>query len=69
MHTSALASTAQHTFWPLVANNGTGAPPPTDMGASFGVAISCVLSLFILAQANGSSLWLGKVDQLYGTRS
>lgn len=42
---------------------------PFRQGASLGVAISCVLSLFILAQANGSPVWLGTVNLLFGTRS
>ena len=46
-----------HTRWQLVANDGTAAPTLTDMGASFGIATSRVLTLFIVAQPNGSSVW------------
>jgi hypothetical protein len=43
-----------HTRWQLVANDGTGAPTLTDMGASFAIATGGVLTLFIAAPPNGS---------------
>ena len=45
-----------HTRWQLVANDGTGAPTLTDMGASFAIATGGVLTLFIPAQPNGNSV-------------
>ena len=38
-----------HTRWQLVANDGTGAPTLTDIGASFAIATGGVLTLFIAA--------------------
>jgi len=52
-----------HTRWQLVANDATGAPTLTDMGASFGIATGGVLTLFIAAAPNGSSVWLRVVDE------
>ena len=52
-----------HTRWQLVANDGTGAPTLTDMGASFAIATGGVLTLFIAAQPNGSSVWVRLVDE------
>jgi hypothetical protein len=37
----------------MVANDGTGAPMLTDMGASFAIATGGVLPLFIAASPNG----------------
>ena len=42
----------------LVANDGTGAPTLTDMGASSAFATGGVLTLFIAAPPNGSSVWV-----------
>ncbi len=53
-----------HTRWQLVANDGTGAPTLTDMGASFGIATGGVLTLFIAAPPNGSSVWVRVVDEV-----
>ena len=43
--------------WQLVANDGTGAPTLTDMGASFAIAAGGVLTLYIATPPNGSSVW------------
>ena len=55
-----------HTRWQLVANDGAGAPTLTDMGASFGIATGGVLTLFIAAPPNGSSVWVRVVDEVSG---
>ena len=54
------------TRWELATNDGTGAPTPTDMGASFGIAAGGVLTLYIAAPPNGSSVWLRVVDEVSG---
>ena len=45
-----------HTCWQLVASDGSGAPTLTDIGASFAIATGGVVTLFIAALANGSSV-------------
>jgi hypothetical protein len=55
-----------HTRWQLVANDGTGAPTLTDIGASFSVATGGVLTLYIAAPPNGSSVWVRVVDEVSG---
>ncbi len=55
-----------HTRWQLVANDGTAAPTLTDMGASFAIATDGVLTLFIAAPPNGSSVWVWVVDEVSG---
>lgn len=55
-----------HTRWQLVANDGTGAPTLTDMGASFAIATGGVLTLYIAAPPNGSSVWVRVVDEVSG---
>ena len=55
-----------HTRWQLVANDGTGAPTLTDMGANFAIATGGVLTLFIAAPPNGSSVWVRVVDEVSG---
>jgi len=55
-----------HTRWQLVANDGTGAPTLTDMGASFAIATGGVLTMFIAAPPNGSSVWVRVVDEVSG---
>jgi len=55
-----------HTRWQLVANDGTGAPTLIDMGASFAIATGGVLTLFIAAPPNGSSVWVRVVDEVSG---
>ncbi len=54
------------TRWQLVTNDGTGAPTLTDMGASFAIATGGVLTLFIAAPPNGSSVWVRVVDEVSG---
>ena len=55
-----------HTRWQLVTNDGSGAPTPTDMGASLGIAMGGVLTLFIASPPNGSSVWVRVVDEVSG---
>lgn len=55
-----------HTRWQVVENDGTGAQTLTDMGASFGIATGGVLTLFIVAPPNGSSVWVRVVDEVSG---
>jgi len=55
-----------HANWQMVANDGTGAPTLTDMGAPFAVATGGVLTLFIAAPPNGSSVWLRAVNEVTG---
>ena len=55
-----------HTRWQLVANDSTGAPTLTDMGASFPIATGGVLTLYIAAPPNGSSVWVRVVDGVSG---
>jgi hypothetical protein len=56
-----------HANWQLVANDGTGAPTLTDMGASYAIATGGVLTLFIAAPPNGSSVWVRAVNEVTGT--
>ena len=51
----------------LVASDGTGAPTLTDMGASFAIAMWGVLTLFIAAAPNASSVWMRVVDEVSGS--
>ncbi|WP_374395633.1 DUF2793 domain-containing protein [Tabrizicola sp.] len=55
-----------HANWQLVRNDGTGAPTLTDMGASFAIATGGVLTLFIAAPPNGTSVWVRIVDEVSG---
>lgn len=55
-----------HANWQLVRNDGTGAPTLTDMGASFAIATGGVLTLFIAAPPNGTSVWVRVVDEVSG---
>ncbi|MBB1499488.1 DUF2793 domain-containing protein [Paracoccus sp. MC1862] len=55
-----------HANWQVVRNDGTGAPPLTDMGASFAIATGGVLTVFIAAPPNGSSVWVRVVDEVSG---
>ena len=55
-----------HTNWQVVTNDGTGAPTLTDMGAPFAVAIGGVLTLFIAAAPNASSVWVRAVNEVTG---
>ena len=52
--------------WQLVTNDATGAPTLTDMGASFGIATGGVLTLYIAAPPNSSSVWVRTVDEVSG---
>ena len=55
-----------HANWQLVTNDGTGAPTLTDMGAPFAIATGGVLTLFIAAPPNGSSVWVRAVNEVTG---
>lgn len=55
-----------HANWQLVRNDGTGAPTLTDMGTSFAIATGGVLTLFIAAPPNGTSVWVRVVDEVSG---
>ena len=55
-----------HTRCQLVTNDGTGAPTLTDLRVSFGIATDGVLTLFIAAPPNGSSVWVRVVDEVSG---
>lgn len=55
-----------HANWQLVTNDGTGARTLTDMGAPFAMATRGVLTLFIAAPPNGSSVWVRLVDEVSG---
>ena len=55
-----------HANWQLVTNDGTGAPTLTDMGAPFAIALGGVLTLFIAAPPNGSSVWVRAVNEVTG---
>jgi hypothetical protein len=50
----------------MVSNDATGAPTLTDMGASFAIATGGVMTLFIAAPPNGSSVWVRVVDEVSG---
>lgn len=54
------------TRWQLVINEGTGAPTLADTRASFGIATGGVLTLFIAAPPNGSSVWVQVFDEVSG---
>ena len=55
-----------HANWQLVANDGTGAPTLTDMGAALAIATGGVVTLFIGASPNGSSIWARAVNEVTG---
>ena len=55
-----------HANWQMVTNDGTGAPTLTDMGAPFAIALGGVLTLFIAAPPNGSSVWVRAVNEVTG---
>jgi hypothetical protein len=52
------AGSSWHAPWQLIDNDGTGAPTLTDMGVNFGIATDGVLTLYIAASPNGSSVWV-----------
>lgn len=43
---------------------GSGAPTLADMGGSFGIVTGGVLTLFMAALPNGSSVWARVVDEV-----
>ena len=53
-----------HIRWKLVANDASGAPTLRDMGASFAIATGGVLTLFIAAPPDGTSVWARVVDEV-----
>jgi hypothetical protein len=55
-----------HTNWQLVANDGTGAPTLTDLGASFAIATGGVLTLYVAAAPNAASVWVRLVNEVSG---
>ena len=55
-----------HANWQMVTNDGTGAPTLSDMGAPFAIALGGVLTLFIAAPPNGSSVWVRAVNEVTG---
>ncbi len=55
-----------HANWQLVVNDGTGAPTLTDMGASFAIATSGVLTLHIAASPNAATVWVRVVNEVTG---
>lgn len=50
----------------LVAIDAASAPKLIDMGASFSIAAGGVLTQFIAAPPNGSSVWVPLVDEVSG---
>jgi hypothetical protein len=56
-----------HANWQLVANDGTGAPTLTDMGASFAIATGGLLTLYVAAAPNAASVWVRLVNEVSGT--
>lgn len=55
-----------HTNWQLVQNDAAGAPTLTDMGANFPINNTHVLTLFIGAAPNGSSIGVRVVNESNG---
>jgi hypothetical protein len=55
-----------HANWQLVANDGTGAPTLTDLGASFAIATGGVLTLYVAAAPNAASVWVRLVNEVSG---
>ena len=49
-----------HANWQMATNDGTGAPTLTDMGATFAIATGGVLTLYVAAAPNASSVWEGE---------
>ena len=47
-----------HTRWQLVLNDRIGTPTLMHMGASFAIATGGMLTLFIAAPPNGSSVFI-----------
>ena len=55
-----------HANWQLLTKDATGAPTPTDMGASFVIAAGGVLTHYIAAAPNGDSAWVRLVNVVTG---
>ncbi|MGY9049622.1 MAG: DUF2793 domain-containing protein, partial [Rhodobacterales bacterium] len=55
-----------HANWQMVANDGTGTPTLTDMGANFAIATGGVLTLYIAAAPNAASVWVRLVNEVSG---
>jgi hypothetical protein len=55
-----------HTNWQLVTNDGAGAPTLTDLGESFAINTTDVITLFIGAAPNGSSIGIRLVNETTG---
>ena len=55
-----------HPGWQLVTNDATAVPTLTDMGASFAIATGGVLTPFIAALPNGSTVWVRVIDAVSG---
>lgn len=55
-----------HTNWQMVQNDAAGAPTLTDLGASFAINTTDVLTLYIGAAPNGSSIGLLLVNETTG---
>jgi len=55
-----------HANWQVVANDGTGAPTLTDMGAGFAIATSGVLTLYVAAAPNAASVWVRVINEVSG---
>ncbi|MCX8509424.1 MAG: hypothetical protein ORN49_11195 [Rhodobacteraceae bacterium] len=48
----------------MVAIDANGTPTQTDMGASFAIAPSCMLTLLIVARRDGNPVFVRVVDGL-----
>ena len=55
-----------HTNWQLVQNDGSGAPTLTDLGASFPINTTDVLTIFIGAAPNDSSIGVRVINETSG---
>ena len=55
-----------HANWQMATNDGTGAPTLTDMGATFAIATGGVLTLYVAAAPNASSVWVRVVNEASG---
>jgi hypothetical protein len=55
-----------HTNWQMVQNDAAGAPTLTDLGASFAINTTDVLTLFIGAAPNASSIGVRVVNETSG---
>jgi hypothetical protein len=55
-----------HQNWHVVCNDNTGAATLTDMGSGFPINTTDLLTLFIYADANASSIWVRVVNENTG---